>query len=177
MDVAKRHVTRKAHADVGMRVCDYPTIQVSIFTTRYVSIWVVVTCVKRFVLGMICIAKVSSRITLASAWVTRIRHECFCSAWRKLSTTPPTTESGRLGSELTPTAGERIRNSCANLAQITLLLWVRLCYGKWAFVIIFGSDECKHTHTHTRTYTHVNTHININIHTHTHTCIAVRQRI
>nr|XP_027230665.1 uncharacterized protein LOC113822330 [Penaeus vannamei] len=27
MDVAKRHVTRKAHADVGMRVCDYPTIQ------------------------------------------------------------------------------------------------------------------------------------------------------
>ncbi|CAL4065939.1 unnamed protein product, partial [Meganyctiphanes norvegica] len=27
MDVAKKHVTRKAHADVGMRVCDYPTIQ------------------------------------------------------------------------------------------------------------------------------------------------------
>ncbi|XP_042213378.1 uncharacterized protein LOC121860350 [Homarus americanus] len=27
LDVAKRHVTRKAHADVGMRVCDYPTIQ------------------------------------------------------------------------------------------------------------------------------------------------------
>lgn len=28
MDVAKKHVTRKAHADVDMRVCDYPTIQV-----------------------------------------------------------------------------------------------------------------------------------------------------
>jgi len=27
MDVAKKHVTRKAHADVGMRICDYPTIQ------------------------------------------------------------------------------------------------------------------------------------------------------
>ncbi|MCL4131458.1 UNVERIFIED_CONTAM: hypothetical protein GTU68_001914, partial [Idotea baltica] len=27
MDLAKKHVTRKAHADVGMRVCDYPTIQ------------------------------------------------------------------------------------------------------------------------------------------------------
>nr|XP_045601407.1 uncharacterized protein LOC123760049 [Procambarus clarkii] len=27
MDVARKHVTRKAHADVGMRVCDYPTIQ------------------------------------------------------------------------------------------------------------------------------------------------------
>ncbi|XP_037785192.1 uncharacterized protein LOC119580999 [Penaeus monodon] len=27
IDVAKKHVTRKAHADVGMRVCDYPTIQ------------------------------------------------------------------------------------------------------------------------------------------------------
>ncbi|KAL7646718.1 UNVERIFIED_CONTAM: hypothetical protein RMT77_001971 [Armadillidium vulgare] len=27
LDIAKKHVTRKAHADVGMRVCDYPTIQ------------------------------------------------------------------------------------------------------------------------------------------------------
>lgn len=27
IDVAKKHVTRKAHADMGMRVCDYPTIQ------------------------------------------------------------------------------------------------------------------------------------------------------
>ena len=27
MDQAKKHVTRKAHADVGLRVCDYPTIQ------------------------------------------------------------------------------------------------------------------------------------------------------
>lgn len=27
IDVAKKHVTRKAHGDVGMRVCDYPTIQ------------------------------------------------------------------------------------------------------------------------------------------------------
>ncbi|XP_076043887.1 uncharacterized protein LOC143026975 [Oratosquilla oratoria] len=27
LDVAKKHVTRKAHADVGMRICDYPTIQ------------------------------------------------------------------------------------------------------------------------------------------------------
>ncbi|XP_068236111.1 uncharacterized protein [Palaemon carinicauda] len=27
IDVAKKHVTRKAHADVGMRICDYPTIQ------------------------------------------------------------------------------------------------------------------------------------------------------
>lgn len=27
IDIAKKHVTRKAHADVGMRVCDYPTIQ------------------------------------------------------------------------------------------------------------------------------------------------------
>jgi alkylation response protein AidB-like acyl-CoA dehydrogenase len=27
MDVAKRHVTRKKHVDVGMRVADYPTIQ------------------------------------------------------------------------------------------------------------------------------------------------------
>lgn len=29
MDVAKKHVTRKALADVGLRVCDFPTIQVS----------------------------------------------------------------------------------------------------------------------------------------------------
>ncbi|KAF2366586.1 Oxidoreductase FAD-binding domain [Trinorchestia longiramus] len=27
MDVAKKHVTRNAHGDVGMRVCDYPIIQ------------------------------------------------------------------------------------------------------------------------------------------------------
>ncbi|XP_076065562.1 uncharacterized protein LOC143039423 [Oratosquilla oratoria] len=27
IDIAKKHVTRKAHADVGMRICDYPTIQ------------------------------------------------------------------------------------------------------------------------------------------------------
>ncbi|KAK8732376.1 hypothetical protein OTU49_007064 [Cherax quadricarinatus] len=27
LDVAKMHVTRKTHADMGMRVCDYPTIQ------------------------------------------------------------------------------------------------------------------------------------------------------
>jgi alkylation response protein AidB-like acyl-CoA dehydrogenase len=27
MDIAKRHVTRKKHVDVGMRVADYPTIQ------------------------------------------------------------------------------------------------------------------------------------------------------
>ena len=27
IDIAKRHTTRKKHADVGMRVCDYPTIQ------------------------------------------------------------------------------------------------------------------------------------------------------
>ena len=27
MDIAKRHATRKTHADVGMRVADYPTIQ------------------------------------------------------------------------------------------------------------------------------------------------------
>ncbi|XP_076065564.1 uncharacterized protein LOC143039424 [Oratosquilla oratoria] len=27
IDIAKKHVTRKAHADVGMRVCDYPSIQ------------------------------------------------------------------------------------------------------------------------------------------------------
>lgn len=27
IDIAKRHVTRKKHADVGMRVADYPTIQ------------------------------------------------------------------------------------------------------------------------------------------------------
>ncbi len=27
IDIAKRHTTRKTHADVGMRVCDYPTIQ------------------------------------------------------------------------------------------------------------------------------------------------------
>ncbi|MDQ3145327.1 MAG: acyl-CoA/acyl-ACP dehydrogenase, partial [Actinomycetota bacterium] len=27
IDIAKRHTTRKRHADVGMRVCDYPTIQ------------------------------------------------------------------------------------------------------------------------------------------------------
>ncbi|XP_069999966.1 uncharacterized protein [Penaeus vannamei] len=27
LDVAKKHVTRKAHADMGMRVCDYPTVQ------------------------------------------------------------------------------------------------------------------------------------------------------
>lgn len=27
MDLARKHVTRKAHADTAMRVCDYPTIQ------------------------------------------------------------------------------------------------------------------------------------------------------
>ncbi|MCX9192302.1 acyl-CoA dehydrogenase [Carbonactinospora thermoautotrophica] len=27
IDIAKRHTTRKKHADVGLRVCDYPTIQ------------------------------------------------------------------------------------------------------------------------------------------------------
>uniref|UniRef100_A0A2P2I086 Acyl-CoA dehydrogenase n=1 Tax=Hirondellea gigas TaxID=1518452 RepID=A0A2P2I086_9CRUS len=27
MDLVKKHVTRKSHADVAMRVCDYPTIQ------------------------------------------------------------------------------------------------------------------------------------------------------
>ena len=27
IDIAKRHTTRKKHVDVGMRVCDYPTIQ------------------------------------------------------------------------------------------------------------------------------------------------------
>ncbi len=27
IDIAKRHTTRKKHIDVGMRVCDYPTIQ------------------------------------------------------------------------------------------------------------------------------------------------------
>ena len=27
MDIAKRHTTRKKHVDVGLRVCDYPTIQ------------------------------------------------------------------------------------------------------------------------------------------------------
>lgn len=29
VDLAKKHVTSKGHADVGLRVCDYPTIQVS----------------------------------------------------------------------------------------------------------------------------------------------------
>ncbi|XP_064614828.1 uncharacterized protein LOC135479046 isoform X2 [Liolophura sinensis] len=27
VDIAKKHVTKKGHADVGLRVCDYPTIQ------------------------------------------------------------------------------------------------------------------------------------------------------
>jgi alkylation response protein AidB-like acyl-CoA dehydrogenase len=27
IDIAKRHTTRKRHVDVGLRVCDYPTIQ------------------------------------------------------------------------------------------------------------------------------------------------------
>src|SRR3546814_8701155 len=27
IDIAKGHTTKKKHADVGMRVCDYPTIQ------------------------------------------------------------------------------------------------------------------------------------------------------
>ncbi|XP_042866548.1 inducible nitrate reductase [NADH] 1-like isoform X2 [Penaeus japonicus] len=27
LDVAKKHVTRKAHADMGLRVCDYPSVQ------------------------------------------------------------------------------------------------------------------------------------------------------
>jgi alkylation response protein AidB-like acyl-CoA dehydrogenase len=27
IDLAKKHTTRKLHSDVGMRVCDYPTIQ------------------------------------------------------------------------------------------------------------------------------------------------------
>jgi len=27
IDIAKRHTTQKKHVDVGMRVCDYPTIQ------------------------------------------------------------------------------------------------------------------------------------------------------
>ena len=29
MDIARRHVTTKEHADIGMRIADYPTIQVS----------------------------------------------------------------------------------------------------------------------------------------------------
>ena len=29
MDVAKKHVTRKSHADAGKRICDYPIIQVN----------------------------------------------------------------------------------------------------------------------------------------------------
>ena len=29
IDIARRHVTTKEHADIGMRVADYPTIQVS----------------------------------------------------------------------------------------------------------------------------------------------------
>lgn len=29
MDIARHHVTTKEHADVGMRIADYPTIQVS----------------------------------------------------------------------------------------------------------------------------------------------------
>ena len=28
MDVAKKHVTKKSHADAGKRICDYPIIQV-----------------------------------------------------------------------------------------------------------------------------------------------------
>ena len=28
LDLAKKYVTRKSHGDVGMRICDYPTIQV-----------------------------------------------------------------------------------------------------------------------------------------------------
>ncbi|MPC68909.1 hypothetical protein E2C01_063120 [Portunus trituberculatus] len=31
LDIAKRHLTTSAHADIGMRICDYPTIQVSFF--------------------------------------------------------------------------------------------------------------------------------------------------
>nr|MDT0667084.1 hypothetical protein [Micromonospora sp. DSM 115978] len=27
IDIARRHTTRKKHVDVGLRVCDYPTIQ------------------------------------------------------------------------------------------------------------------------------------------------------
>ena len=29
IDIARRHVTNKEHADIGMRIADYPTIQVS----------------------------------------------------------------------------------------------------------------------------------------------------
>ena len=29
VDIARRHVTTKEHADMGMRIADYPTIQVS----------------------------------------------------------------------------------------------------------------------------------------------------
>ena len=29
VDIARRHVTTKEHADIGMRIADYPTIQVS----------------------------------------------------------------------------------------------------------------------------------------------------
>ena len=31
IDLAKKHVTTKQHADVGMRVADYPTIQVGLW--------------------------------------------------------------------------------------------------------------------------------------------------
>ena len=31
LDIARRHLTTNAHADIGMRICDYPTIQVSFF--------------------------------------------------------------------------------------------------------------------------------------------------
>ena len=30
IDIARHHVTTKEHADVGMRIADYPTIQVSV---------------------------------------------------------------------------------------------------------------------------------------------------
>lgn len=29
IDIARRHVTTKEHADIGMRIADYPSIQVS----------------------------------------------------------------------------------------------------------------------------------------------------
>jgi alkylation response protein AidB-like acyl-CoA dehydrogenase len=48
IDIAKKHTTRKRHVDVGMRVCDYPTIQ------DYVGEAIVATNTSRMMTYEIC---------------------------------------------------------------------------------------------------------------------------
>jgi hypothetical protein len=75
IDLAKKHVTQRAHADVGLRICDYPTIQVcnyclthyytvclsvclSVGVSAYLSIFI-------YLYNRLCIKNLVFRIILA----------------------------------------------------------------------------------------------------------------